>query len=285
MKDPNFLEIKKHALEVRNSYAERSQTGKINILNIGRPGTGKTRLALYSPKPVHIDVFDRGGEKTEVLQPLIERGEIIVDTSFQRDSWKDPYAFRSWEAKIEKRIRMGYFDCIGTYMLDSATTFADSMIYAILKKGGDKRGSRQGQLPERQDYHMQQYTMVDYFNLLMDLPCHVIVNGHVVILQEGGDSKDRYADTGTYETGILLAGKASFKTPLAFDEKYIARYIGNRYVLQTKTDGKWHAETRVGETKFEQFEEPNLYKLLEKAGLDFADKPLLSELVAKEVTT
>ena len=277
MKAPNFLEIKKHALEVRNSYAERSQTGKVNILNIGRPGTGKTRLTIYAPKPVHIDSFDRGGTKTAELQPFINRQEIIVDSSFEEDSWKDPRAFRNWEAKLEKRRNMGYFDCLGTYQLDSSTTFADSMMYAILQKGGDKRGSRIGQLPELQDYHMQQYTLVDYFNLLMDLPCHVIVTGHVTLIKD--------ETTGKLETGILLAGKASDKVPLAFDEKYISRFYEGGYKLQTKADGKWHAETRVGGLKFEQFEEPNLYKLLEKAGLDFADKPLLSELVAKEVTT
>jgi len=279
MKDVDFLKIQEHALEVRESYKQQDTKSKINILNLGKPGTGKTRLAVTCPKPVHIDCFDRGGTRTAELQPFIASGAIIVDNSFENDSWKEPRAFRLWEKKLKIRRDLGYFDYIGTYMLDSLTTFANSMMYAILMKGGDKRGSRTGQLPEQQDYHLQQYTLVDYLDVLMQLPCNVIANGHVVLIEDNV--------SGRLETGILLAGKASDKVPPAFDEKYISRCISeDKYVLQTRSDGKWHAETRIGGGGiFEHHEEQNLYKLLKKAGYPAEDKPLLSELAAKAKQT
>lgn len=267
--------IKKHSLEVREYYTEQPFMDKINILNIGKPGTGKTRLAKYAPKPVLIHSFDRGGSKTAEIQPLIESGDIIVDTRFEQDDWHNPRAFRLWEKTFSNLKKIGFFDAIGTYFLDSATTFADAMMYALLKSGGDKRGSRAGELPGLSDYHLQQYTMVDYFNVMMSLPCHVVVNGHVTFI------KDEV--TGAIMTGILLAGKASDKVPLTFDEKYISKMFAGKFVLQTKTDNYYSAETRVGGLTFKTYEEQNLYKLLEKAGLPFKDKPPIKSLIKKEI--
>jgi len=272
----NLEEIQKHALSVRAYYNEQPFADKINILNVGKPGTGKTGLLITAPKPVLEHSFDRGGTKTAMLKSFIERGEIICDTRFEQDSWKDPKAFRLWETVINDLQKIGFFDALGTYCLDSATTFAESMMYAIIKTGGKKNISRIGQLPELQDYHAQQYIMVDYLNVLMSLPCHVIVNGHLTFI------KDEV--TGGINTGILLAGKASDKVPLVFDEKYISRIHNKKFVLQTRSDGYYHAETRVGGLTFSPFEEQNLYKLLEKAGLPFADKKPISNLVQKEVS-
>jgi len=267
--------IKAHALEIREYYAQQPFLDKMNILNIGKPGTCKSRSAKTAPKPVLMHSFDRGGTKTAELQPYIESGDIIADTRFEQDDWKNPRAFRLWETVFNNLRKIGFFDALGTYFLDSASTFADSMMYAILKTGGRKSGSRTGQLPELQDYHTQQYTMVDYMNVLMSLPCNVVVTGHITFI------KDEV--TGKIETGILLAGKASDKIPLSFDEKYISRVHASKFVLQTKADGYYHAETRVGGLAFQQFEEQNFYKLLEKAGLPFKDKPSISSLVQKEV--
>lgn len=268
--------VQEHALAVRESYTDLQTTDKINILNIGKPGTGKTRLAISAPKPVLIHSFDKGGTKTAALKPFIADGSIIADTIFEQDDWKNPRAFRIWETKFAYLLKIGFFEAIGTYILDSATTFADSMMYALLRTGGDKRGSRTGELPGLSDYHLQQYTMIDYLNVMMSLPCTVLVNGHITFIQD--------AVTEKIETGILLAGKASDKVPLVFDEKYISRFYAGGWKIQTKTDGLYHAETRVGELVFKQFEEPDLKKLLSKAGIKHDDKPSLSSLVKKEVT-
>jgi hypothetical protein len=58
-----------------------------------------------------------------------------------------------------------------------------------------------------------------------------------------------------------------------FDEKWLTRVEGKsdvRYTLQTRNDGYYKAETRMGGGIFEQFEEPNFKALLRKAGRDVA---------------
>jgi hypothetical protein len=87
--------------------------------------------------------------------------------------------------------------------------------------------------------------------------------------------------SGKMETGLLMYGKLSEKVPLVFDEKYVARTTnsssGVKYQLLTKNDGYYKAETRMGGTKFESMEEPNIKALLRKAGKSNEDKPSLNK--------
>lgn len=262
-----FLKVQERAAAVRARYAE-SAVQWSNILLYGDFGTGKTQTIGTAPRPIFIDSFDPGGTKTAALQPLIESGDIIVDSRWERDSWKIPEAFRAWEREMEQRKRDGFFEFFGTYALDSITKWAQALMYEILKRG-TKGSSRAGQKPELQDYLIQQLTSVDWMGQLMELPCHTIVTGHI------GFVEDKV--TGKLETGLMLEGKLSEKVPLVFDEKYVTRATqsssGVAYKLQTRNDGYYKAETRMGGMKFETFEEPDLRALLKKAGRAWEDRP------------
>lgn len=265
-----FLKVQKRAASVRQKYTD-SASPFVNILAYGDFGTGKSSLAATAVRPVFIDSFDPGGTKTAVLQPLIESGDIIVENKWEQDSWKKPWAFREWEREMAERERDGFFDHIGTYMVDSITKWSDSMMYEILKVGSRKTGPRPGTTPEIQDYLTQQLTAVDWLDMLMGYRCNVLCTGHI------GIDKDEI--TGATQTGMLLYGKLSMKVPLAFDEKYITRSkqgpSGIEYHLQTKNDGYWKAETRMGGSNFATFEQPDIRKLMQKAGKNTDDRPRL----------
>ena len=114
-------------------------------------------------------------------------------------------------------------------------------------------------------------TAVDWLGVLMGYPCHVLVTGHIGLL------KDEVS--GKVETGLLLAGKLSEKVPLVFDEKYVSMVrnssSGVQHALLTKNDGYYKAETRMGGSKFQQYEETSIRGLLRKAGRDDSDKDKL----------
>ncbi len=266
-RDEMFLKVQERALAVRQRYAETAVQWA-NILIYGDFGTGKTQVIGTAPRPIFIDSFDPGGTKTAALQPLIASGDIIVDNRWEGDSWKQPWAFAEWEREMDRRKREGFFDYLGTYALDSITKWAQALIYEILKRG-TKGVSRAGNKPELQDYLIQQLTAVDWLSQLMQLPCHTIVTGHM------GFEKDEY--TGKMETGLLLEGKLSGKVPLVFDEKYITRVketpSGTNYTLQTRNDGYYKAETRMGGVDFAAYEEPDLRALLKRAGKEWQDRP------------
>jgi hypothetical protein len=264
-----FLKVRDRVAATRARYAEGSSRFA-NIIVYGDFGTGKSQLASTCPKPVFIDSFDPGGTKTRALQAGIEAGDIIVENKWEKDSWKDPFAFNEWEKEMELRHKEGFFDAIGTYCLDSLTKWADSMMYEILRRG--TRGkTRKGGNPELQDYLVQQMTSVDWLGVLMGYNCHVLCTGHIGLI------KDEVS--GKIETGLLLAGKLSEKVPLVFDEKYVSLVknssAGPQHQLLTKNDGYYKAETRMGGDKFDQYEKTDIRYLLEKAGRDSKDKEKL----------
>lgn len=273
----DFLDIQKKVDEVRKRYEASPRKDSFNALLYGDFGTGKSSMAGTAVMPVLVHSFDPGGTKTRSLQPLIESGNILIDDRFEVDRWADPHAFRDWEREILDLKQRKFFEHCGTYFLDSGTKWADSMMYEIVKKGKDKDGkSRQGGVPQLQDYLVQQMTAVDWLGELMSLPCDVIVTGHI------GIDKDEV--TGAMYTSLLMAGKLTYKVPLVFDEKYITKVTqgskGSEYRLQVHSDGMWKAETRLGGSSLSMYEEQNLCKLFTKAGRKWAHKPSFSELMA-----
>lgn len=261
--------IAAYALAKQQEYLATKQTAKVNFLPYGMKGAGKTHLVLTCPKPVHVDMFDPGGTKAPEFLDALKKGEIIIDNSWSHDSWKKPWAFRAWEGEHRKRKEMGYYDAIGTYFLDSLSTFGESIMYAILMAGSKKTGPRTGQSPELQDHYTLQMTLVDYMSDLMYLPCHVVVTGHMTLIQD--------EVTGAFESGLALPGKAAHKTAIPFDEMYVARRTtDNKFVLLTQNDGRYQATTRIGSRTFQKEEESNITALLKKAGMPYEDKPLLT---------
>ena len=262
------LKLTSRIAEVRSRY-QTSGREYVNFLLYGDFGTGKTHALSTCPRPIWIDCFDPGGTKTAALQPLIASGDIIVDNRWESDSWQDPFAYNEWEREMESREQEGLFDMIGTYCLDSITRWADTMMWEILRRGTPGKGTRKGKHPEIQDYGVQQMTAVDWLGRMMSYPCHIVVTGHIGLL------KDEV--TGGVETGLLLAGKLSDKVPLVFDEKYITcakdGSKGVEYRFQTKNDGKYKAETRMGGSSFDMWEDPNIRSLLKRAGKSWEDKP------------
>jgi hypothetical protein len=254
-----FLKVQKRAEEVRDKYAE-SQSTYFNALVLGDSGSGKTSLALTCPKPLFIDSFDPGGTKTEALKPQIDSGDILCETKWEADSWKEPFAFKDWEREMKERKDEGFFDYLGTYVLDSASRWSESLMYEIIRRGGSK-GSRTGKNPQLQDYLVQQLTAVDWIGWIMALKCNVLVTAHL------GFEKDEY--TGAIESGPLMYGKLAKKIPIPFDECYIMRVKetsrGLEYRCQTKMDGRYAAKSRIGGRAFEMMEEPDVRAMMKKA--------------------
>jgi hypothetical protein len=262
----SFEEVQKKALALRQKYAEKTKGQPRNFLIYGHEGTGKTRILTTVPKPVLVANFDPGGPTTRDLLPFITAGDVIIE-DYSGDSRKSALQFRAWEKSFQEHIRDGMFQHIGTYVIDSLTRWSDAMMNEIVRKGGFKNDG----IPQQRDYLVQQITAVDYIGMLCEQPCHTICTGHIALVKDDVE--------GRMHTGLLLAGKMSDKVPLCFDEKYITRTRttskGIEFNLQTRNDGQYRAETRMGGSLFEPFEEPDIKALMEKAGIDNSDKPSL----------
>jgi adenylate kinase family enzyme len=261
-----FLDIKKMAGEIKTFYDQDTRQDSFNLLLCGDSGSGKTFLASTCRKPVHIDSFDPGG--TKHLKPWIDKGEIIADTRFEGDDPFDPKVYKAWVEEMKKREKIKYFDYLGTYMLDSATSWSDAIMNQVLKAAGIP-----GEAPRfTHDYTPQKIQIVNWIKRMLRYPCDFILTGHL------DASKDEVVGKVTYR--FMTTGKGEVTIPLLFDELWVATTKETSkevvYQILTRRTGPYMARTRIGMKVFETYEEPDIKKLLKKAGKDSEDKPLLT---------
>lgn len=252
---------------VAEAYASAGALSRTNILLTGDFGTGKTTTCATAPRPILFDSFDPGGVRSvrqHLWSPENPNGFIIADTRFEDEDSMNPTAYNLWESTFLQRRRDGLFDSIGTYVIDSGTNFAEACMNRILVK---RKGGRQDGIPTIQDYQVLILTIRDIVKAATALPCNFIFTCHLELV------KDELSGRITQE--LLVTGKLRGKLPLLFDEVYVCENRGTERKLLTANDGQFKARTRLGAGgKFQLREDPNLFALMEKAGLAPAHKPV-----------
>ena len=180
-----------------------------------------------------------------MLQPLIEEGNCIVDTSFEQafeDDWKNPKVFNNWIDTLDELRDINFFDNIGTFVVDTASALADNCMNECISAGG-----RTGQRPVWNDYFELAARMSQALGAICSLPCNTIVTGHVY------KSLDEHR--GTVQRMFLAPGKASIKIPAIFDEKYASIRQDGGFWLLTEPAEDYHCCTRIGGHVFDELEE------------------------------
>jgi hypothetical protein len=237
----------------------------MHAIVVGRKGTGKTTLAATGRRPILYHMFDPGGEKS--IRHLLDdpSARVYADTRFSEEDPWHPTAAEAWEKEFNRLYDMNFFDKIGTYVLDSGTTWSDYIMNAVLYKR-----HKAGQKPEWPEYYAQQLSMRDYLTKILSLPCDVIMPGHI------DTEKDEIS--GSLYRDILLTGKLKVKIPLLFDEVYMTRVTetkdGRDYEIVTQPSERFTACTRLGANgRFDAVEKADIKNLLRKAGLPCEDLP------------
>lgn len=276
-----FMAIQNEAMELQKMYQTDPRQNSFNLLLLGESGSGKTVLSSTARKPIHIDSFDPGGAKH--LMPLVNKGEVIVDARWEAEDTEKgvinkpaggppgkDFAYPIWKKEFERRLAMGYFENLGTYVLDSSTTWSMAIMNWILSKAGIA-----GEAPRfTKDYGPQKIEIQKMIKKCLDLPCDFILTGHLEAEKDELIGKVKYK--------YMVTGKAEIIIPLLFDEIWVcmSEQKGMKdveYKVLTKKNGFYPGATRIGLDKFDTFEDPNIKALLKKAGRDNSDKPLLTK--------
>jgi hypothetical protein len=246
------------------AYTESAKTQTLNALVVGQSGTGKTRLLSTCPKPVLLDNFDPGGPKS--VDKHIRSGEILVDDFSVDANTNAAEAYRKWDEAFQRKCRDGWFNNIATYAIDSSTTWIRAMLAYAVSKNPKAQASG---LPSIQDYGVCGKTMLDILGIILNLPCHFLLTGHLVedIEESTGELIIRIAAFKMLRTGV----------PPMFDEIYVSKVKITskepKYYLQTVNDGRFVAKSRWNsEGKLAMEEVPDIKGILEKVGLPFEDK-------------
>lgn len=256
------LDIKKEFESIRAMYSEQAQQKTVSIMVYSDFGAGKTEFTKTGRRPIHNDSFDPRGTKT--VRDEIAEGWYLADTRFEIEDPMSPTAFALWDKVYHERKKMGYFDHVGTYVIDSATTWASAAMNVILKKAG-----RAGGAPQQNDYLPSMMMIENAIKDILTLPCDVVLTAHLDV--------DKDEATGKMFIGPLFVGKLKQRLPLLFDELYnmqVKRTAkGDEYQLLTRSDGIFKARTRLGKGGiFEAIEKPDIKYLLKKAGYPTEDK-------------
>lgn len=256
--NPN--EIAKNILAKRN---ESPRTRYLSFLVYGGMGSGKTYSLSTARKPIFVHSFDYGGTKLPIFEPLREKGLLIDDTQFEMDDPRSPSAFKRWDEEFNRLRREGFFEAVGTYVIDSATTWAQSAMWEILKRQG-----RTGGVPQQNDWLPQMVLLENAINAMLNLPCDVILICH--------DNAVKDEVTGKLYVSILITGKLVRRIPLLFDEIYHAEVKdtskGPQFYFRTRRNSTYEARTRIGGGVFDELEKPDFKYLMQKAGIKCEDK-------------
>jgi len=277
---PLSVNASAEARKIFEAYQQNPTPDTFNLLLLGHSGCGKTSLLSTAKKPVLIDSFDPGGTKAEMLQPLIEKGDVLVRT-FEDDDLlsSDPQkgALVRWRDAYNASLNAKLFDQVGTYVIDSASTFVDCLSSQILRKEGrmipDMTAASSDKLHglRRQDYDTFYRMFRNFLGKWLALPCDFILTGHV--------SKDVNEVTGALVKRFLVIGQSAEKVPPLFDEVWFLDVVGEkqeRKLITSFDSRKFEGKSRRAGTKFDPKGEPaDLKHMLKLMGLPTDDKPSL----------
>lgn len=276
-----LLTIKKLAEDIQKLYDTDPRNLTFNAIIHGPLKTGKTSLLRTCPKPVFVHSFDPYG--TLVLQDMIKTGEVLVDTRFEKEDPFKPKACRLWEDEFNFLYRKDFFSHVGTFAIDSMTTWAQVIMYEVIRRAAEKKKDREvGGAPQENDWLPQMAFIENYMRKFLSLPCHCILLGH------SDQPKDREGNA-TGDLGIMITGKLRERVPALFSEIYYLRikdYKAETRELLTKSVYGIQAGSRLGRGgKLNKEEPPNIKKILDKVGIDSGDKPLFGDLKEESETS
>jgi hypothetical protein len=242
-----------------------------NCLLLGNVGSGKSpmiglTLSSTPEKPIVVDSFDPDGWNNPLFKEAKDSGRLIVDTRWERsketgtavDPTKIPSMYKSFEQEFLRRRSVGFFDSIGTYVIDSFTNYSDSMVAYI----GQKNSRPEGKL-EIQDWQIISNMIRDTIKMCCSYKCNFILTAHTVAEKDEG--------TGKLLARLHTQPSLQVRVPSLFSEIYILQAKESskgivREVL-TQQNGLFNeVRTRLGAGKFDLREPANFDNLLKKAG-------------------
>jgi hypothetical protein len=252
----------------------------VNYLLYGGIGVGKTFFARTCATPLVVDCFDPGGYQSLIQpgkdpnNPPLELNSNLMVFDFSDENPTAPTQYLNWVESMQNRITKGFFNHVGTYMLDSLTTFSSAIMNRVMQQNQKLHDPRA--IQEKSEYGPAQNYMMSALRIILSLPCHVIVTAHESV------DKDELKGSIITRTPALI-GKQRTAIPLLFSEIYrMTAEVsdkGFKNVIQTAPCLQNQARTRIGGGIYDAFEEGTMRDLLKRVGIVLTNKPNFNDEV------
>lgn len=247
--------------KILDSYNKKSRDN-FTALIYGPFGSGKTQMLTTAKRPIVIDFFDPKGWINSEVKKGIDEGWIFP-TDWSCDRLENPRQYANWELRLRSWINSRFLNNVGTYAIDSISTWSRAMMNKIVKAKNRDYG-----VPAIQDYMVVLNTLIDIIHAMSDQECDFIMTGHMEM------EKDE--ETDGFVSNLALFKSLRRDVPLLFAEKWLLlpQIAGTKviYKVLTQNTGRHLASTRIGGGVFDMYEKPDIKYLLEKAGWDTSDK-------------
>ena len=263
--DPH--EFLKSRLETCRELISTGSGSSVNWLLYGDFGTGKSHTYSTARLPILIDSFDPGGQKIEPINQLISQGNCLWN-NYEAEDWRDPKMFNLWDQTFESMVKSGVFNHVGTYVIDSCTTFLPALMGALLASAG-----RRATVPQQSDYYYFRETVYDIVKKCSALPCDFIMTAHITKTQD--------SLSGAIQSAVMVPGQAQQGLPSLFDMVLLSEVEDKengdpKYIVRTKPSKRLRARARIGGSLLSAIEAPNLMAIRAKAGWPIDNLPPFS---------
>lgn len=239
---------------------KRGEYRNFSAFIMGYYSSGKTTLLGTARGPIVIASFDP--RNTIVLEQLFK--DDIGKRIFIREYWTEdldnPSAFKRWQQDMREDKRTGLFKEIGTYAIDSMTTWIDAIVTQFCATNG-----RDGGKLEIQDYQIIYTSVKKGIRHCQNLGCDFLMTAHLI------DEKDD--KTGRVWAQIDTYNRLRSRVPLLFTEKWLINANKDEFTIITQTVGKTKAGTQIGAKSFKKAgEKADIKYLLKKANYPHEDR-------------
>lgn len=224
--------------------AESKRKFDLKFLIVGSPGAGKTHLCgTYTKGPVHLYMFDPGGEKTlfKLMSNRPETSPITISkyptqTTRFKDFWKD----------LQADAHNGFFDEMaekkGLIVIDSFTSISNVIIKDIAKDSKrDLKSTDNSKMMRIQDWGVVGAWLNELSSAINELPCAVVATAHI--------HTDKDTDNAVLARVPNIAGKLRYTIGMYFDEVYLIESRLNGHITNFKETKKFEAKTRTFDNK------------------------------------
>lgn len=279
--DKNRLDVQTTVADLNNLYNNVEEIG-YNVMAYGDAGTGKTTAALTLPKPIYIQSFDNHGWAS--IRQHIDGRNVLVDTRFEpafgaKSLKKGETVYGKWEKEFKRLESIGFFDSVGSFVIDSATSWANAIMDEVMARANsaitDGWMMDRKNTPKIKEWYIQTSCIQYALDSFLALPCNCYLACHTYIEKETlPDDTERIV-----RVLPLLTGQLKEKVPPMFDEVYkTVLQTGasdNTFNVITRHNSPVVAKSRLAGTppKLNRVEPFNFRKIMEKVGMNASDKP------------